>query len=450
MKGDCKMAKSENDIVFVDGVRTPMGKRYGSLSQIHTAAMPYQLVQGLYKRLSGFEEHKNELEDVIIGCNSQIGGGALDIGRVVALSLGLTPVPGLAINRQCASGQTSMWIASSALIAGYGNMFLAGGVEQQSKYAIGSDVAEYEKKEIPTYKESKENPGLFEKSKKTLELYKMTPGLPFAQVLKNYPGFATQMIAADRIAEKYGLTREVLDRYSYLSQVKATKAMKEGKFKNEIIPVHIDKWKDPKTGEVKKDWYYDYDEIIRPDSTLEKMAKLPLVPGCKFLTPGNSCPINDGASITLIARRNYAEKMGWKSRAKILGFGIVGSDPELMLTGPAPAMAKALKRVNMTLKDMNIIEINEAFSSVVVAAGKILTDEYGMKADFGPDGEQAEGGRLNRMGGAIALGHPTACSGSRLVITMLNEMDRQKYSYGIASLCVGLGMGIACVIEREG
>jgi len=443
------MAKNKNDVVFVDGVRTPMGKRNGSLSQIHTAAMPTQLVQGLYKRVTGLEEHKNEIEDIIIGCNSQVGGGALDVGRVVALALGLTPVPGLAINRQCASGQTSMWIANNALLAGYGNMFLAGGVEQQSKYGIGSDAAEWEKKEIQTYKESKDHPGLFEPAKK-VDLYKQLPGLPYEKVLKNYPGFASQMIAADRIAAKWECTRDVLDRYSLLSQQKAAAAMKEGKFKNEILPIAIDKWKDPKTGAVKKDWAYDFDEIIRPDTTLEKLASLPLVPGCKFLTPGNSCPINDGSSMTLLAKREFADKMGWKSRAKILGFGIVGSDPELMLTGPAPAMAKALKRVGMTLKDMEEIEVNEAFSSVVVAAGKILTKEYGMTVDFGPEGEMAVGGRLNRMGGAIALGHPTACSGSRLIITMLSEMERKNYNHGIASLCVGFGMGIACVIEREG
>ena len=434
------MAKSDNDVVFVDGVRTPMGKRRGSLSQIHTALMPYQLVKGMYERLPGFEEHTSELEDVIVGCNSQIGGGALDIGRIVALALGYTTVPGLAINRQCASGQTSMWIASTGLWSGYGEMYLAGGVEQQSKYAIGSDSNEYAKKEIPKYRESKEHPGLYEKTKKTMELYKVTMGAPPGPVLSNYPKFATQIIAADRIGLKWNLTREELDQFGYLSQMKAAKTMNEGKFKNEIIPVHIDKWKNPKTGEVKKDWFYDYDEIIRPNTTYEKMSKLPLVPGCKLLTPGNSCPINDGASMTLLATRAKAEAMGWKPQAKILGYGIVGSDPELMLTGPAYAIAKALKHVNMTLKDMEIIEVNEAFSSVVVAAGKILTDEFGMKVDFGPEGEAAEGGRLNRCGGAIALGHPTACSGSRLVITMLNEMIRENYIYGIASLCVGLGM----------
>ncbi len=444
------MAKAENDVVLIDGVRTPMGKRRGTLSQIHTAEMPYQIIKnGLYKRVKGLEDHAMELEDVIVGCNSQIGGGALDVGRIVALSLKLTTVPGLAINRQCASGQTSMWIASTGLWTGYGNMYLAGGVEQQSKYAIGSDSAEYQKKAVPKYKEDKEHPGLYKKSKKTMELYKMNPGLPFEEVLKNYPNFASQIIAADRIAQKWGLSREELDQYGYLSQVKASKAEKSGKFKNEIIPVHIKKWKNPKTGEVKKDFDYDHDEIIRHGTTLEKMAALKPVPGCTVLTAGNSCPINDGASMTLLASRGYAEKMGWKPRAKILGYGIVGSDPELMLTGPAYSMAKALKKVNMTMKDMEIIEVNEAFASVVVAAGKILTDEFGMKVDFGPEGEAAEGGRLNKMGGAIALGHPTACSGSRLVITMLNEMEREKMSYGIASLCVGLGMGIACVVERE-
>ncbi len=444
------MAKSDKDVVLVDGVRTPMGKRYGSLSQVHTADMPYQIVKnGLFQRLKGLEERGNEIEDVIIGCNSQIGGGALDIGRVVALALGLTTVPGLALNRQCASGETSMWIASTGLWSGYGKMYLAGGVEQQSKYAIGSDAAEYTKKEIPKYNEDKEHPGLYKKAKGTTELYKMVPGLPHPQVLKNYPNFATQIIAADRIAKKWQLTREELDKFGYLSQMKASKASKTGKFKNEIVPVHIDKWKDPKTGETKKDWDYDYDEVIRHDTTLEKMAALRTVPGCEYVTAGNSCPINDGSSMTLISNRAYAESMGWKPRAKILGYGIVGSDPEYMLTGPAPSIVKALKHVNMSLKDMDIIEINEAFASVVVAAGKILSDDYGQKVDFGPEGEAAEGGRLNRCGGAIALGHPTACSGSRLVITMLNEMEREKYSYGVASLCVGLGMGIACVIERE-
>ncbi|NVM28113.1 MAG: thiolase family protein [Candidatus Helarchaeota archaeon] len=444
------MAKAESDVVIVDGVRTPMGKRRGTLSQVHTADMPYQIVKnGLFKRVAGLEEHGSELEDVIVGCNSQIGGGALDIGRVVALALGLTTVPGLAINRQCASGQTSMWIASTGLWAGYGNMYLAGGVEQQSKYAIMSDAAEYTKKEIPKYKKDKEHPDLYRKAKGTLELYKMIPGMPHPQVLKNYPGFATQIIAADRIAKKWEIPRETLDLFGYISQMKASKAEKTGKFKNEIVPVHINKWKDPKTGEVKKNFDYDHDEVIRHGTTLEKMASLRTVPGCEFVTAGNSCPINDGASMTLLATRSYAESMGWKPRAKILGYGVVGSDPEYMLTGPAPSIAKALKHVNMTLKDMEIIEVNEAFASVVIAAGKILTDDYGMKVDFGTEGEAAEGGRLNRMGGAIALGHPTACSGSRLVITMLNEMEREKYTYGIASLCVGLGMGIACVIERE-
>ncbi|NVM04193.1 MAG: thiolase family protein, partial [Candidatus Helarchaeota archaeon] len=344
------MSKSDSDVVFVDGVRTPMGKRRGSLAQLHTAEMPYQIIaNGLFKRNPALEEHKNEIEDVIVGCNSQIGGGALDIGRVVALSLGLTTVPGLAINRQCASGQTSMWIASTGLWAGYGNMYLAGGVEQQSKYAIGSDAAEYSPVEVPKYKESKEHAGLYEKKSKTSTLYKMKAGLPHEMVLKNYPKFATQIIAADRIAQKWNLTREVLDKFGYISQMKAAKAMKEGKFKNEIIPIHIKKWKNPKTDEVKKDWYYDYDEIIRPNTTIEKMASLRVVPGCTVLTAGNSCPINDGASMTLLTTRGKADELGLKPRAKILSYGIVGSDPELMLTGPAPAMAKALKKVDMTI-----------------------------------------------------------------------------------------------------
>ena len=228
--------------------------------------------------------------------------------------------------------------------------------------------------------------------------------------------------------------------------------MREGKFKDEIIPINT------KTKEKGK-FVYDYDEVIRTnvadmgkEAALEKMGSLKTVPGCKFMTAGNSCPTNDGSALFLLASRKKAEELGLKPRARIITYGVVGSDIYHMLTGPAYAMDKAMKRANMTLKDFDTLEVNEAFSSVTISCGKILADELGYdksQCDYTASGELAEGGRVNPNGGAIALGHPTGASGARLPTTMLYEMERKKYTYGMASLCVGFGMGTAVIIERE-
>ncbi|MHA1297964.1 MAG: thiolase family protein [Candidatus Helarchaeota archaeon] len=458
------------DVVVIDAVRTPMGKAGGSLSEIITSEMPVKLVEALFKRNPVLYEHAAEFEDVIIGCCSPIGGAALDLGRVVTLGaqrevdgkkVPLFPVtvPGMHLNRHCASGQTAMLIASMGIWSGMGDLYIAGGVEQQSKYPIGIDANDYIPKEVPKYKESKEHPGLYEKKKKTQTLYKRQMTLPYKGVMENYPTFASQLISADRIAQTWKLTRRQLDEIGYNSQVKATKAMRAGKFKDEIVPIYINKVTYRKTGETKKDFWYDYDEVIRTniadlphEEALAKMGSLKTVPGCKYMTAGNSCPTNDGSSLFLLTSREKAEELGLKPRAKIITYGTVGSDVHHMLTGPAYAMDKAMKKANMTLKDFEIMEVNEAFSSVTIACGKILHDELGYPADqcdFSQDGDFAEGGRVNRCGGAIALGHPTGASGARLPCTMLYEMEREKFTYGIAALCVGFGMGTAVILERE-
>ncbi|MHA1309889.1 MAG: thiolase family protein [Candidatus Helarchaeota archaeon] len=453
-----------NDVVIIDAVRTPMGKRGGSLSEIVTSLMTVKLTEAIFERNPVLYDHAAEFEDIIVGCCSPVGGGALDIGRVTSLGaqkivdgekkpLFPVTVPGLHLNRHCASGQTAMMVASMGIWSGMGDLYIAGGVEQQSKYPIGIDANDYRKVEVPKYKESKEHPGLYEKKKKTRELYERIMALPYEGVMQNYPTFASQLISADRIAQTWHLTREELDKVGWLSQYKATKAMREGKFKDEIVPI---KTKTKERGE----FIYDYDEVIRTnvadwgwEVAKEKMGKLKTVPGCKFMTAGNSCPTNDGASLFLLASRAKAEELGLKPRARIITFGVVGSDVYHMLTGPGYAMDKAMKKANMTLKDFEIMEVNEAFSSVILATGKILHDELGYPAsqtDFTPEGMLAPGDRVNRCGGAIALGHPTGCSGARLPCTMLYEMEREKYSYGIAALCVGFGMGTAVIIEREG
>ncbi|MFX1450233.1 MAG: thiolase family protein [Promethearchaeota archaeon] len=461
---------SPRDVVVIDAVRTPMGKAGGTLSNIVTSQMPVKLTEALFERNPVLYDHAAEFEDVIIGCCSPIGGAALDLGRVVSLGaqkevegkkVPIFPVtvPGVHLNRHCASGQTAMQVASAFIWSNMGDLFIAGGVEQQSKYPIGIDANDYNKVEVPSYRESKENPGLYEKKKKTSTLFKRVMALPYKGVMENYPTFASQLISADRIAQTWGLTRKQLDEIGWLSQKKATDAMRTGKFKDEIIPLYIDKVTYRKTGEVKKDFIYDYDEVIRTNvadwdvnTAIDKMGELKTVPGCKFMTAGNSCPTNDGSSLFLLASREKAEELGLKPRAKILSYGVVGSDVYHMLTGPAYAMDKAMKRANMTLKDMEIMEVNEAFSSVTIACGMILSDELGYsksQSDFSAAGDFAIGGRVNRNGGAIALGHPTGASGARLPCTMLYEMEKEKYTHGIAALCVGFGMGTAVILERE-
>ena len=453
-----------NDVVVIDAVRSPMGKRGGSLGEIVTAEIPIQLVEGLFERNPILYDHAAEFEDVIIGCCSPIGGAALDIGRVVSLgaqkivdgkkqSLFPYTVPGMHLNRHCASGQTAMLIASMGIWSGMGELYVAGGVEQQSKYPIGIDAEiTCPPIKIPKYKEDKDNPGLYRKTRKEKEYFERRLAFPAQGVMENYPDFASQLISADRIAQTWNVTRKELDEIGYYSQIKATNAMRAGKFKDEIVPIKT------KTKE-KGSFVYDFDEVIRTsvadapkEQALEKMNSLKTVPGCKFMTAGNSCPTNDGSALFLLASRQKAEELGLKIRAKIITYGTVGSDIYHMLTGPAYAMDKALKKANMQLKDMDTMEVNEAFSSVTIACGKILHDELGHPAadcDFSNAGDFRIGGKVNPNGGAIALGHPTGASGARLPCTMLYEMEREKYSYGMASLCVGFGMGTAVIIERE-
>jgi len=454
----------ENDVCIIDAVRSPMGKRGGSMSEMVAANIPIQLVEGLFKRNPTMYEHAAEIEDVVIGCCSPLGGAALDIGRIVALGaqkeedgkkVPLLPVtvPGMHLNRHCASGQTGLQVASMGIWSGMGEIYIAGGVEQQSKYPIGIDAeVGTPPVKIPKYKESKDTPGLYRKTRKEKEYFERKLALPPNGVLENYSSFSSQLISADRIAQTWKIERSELDQIGWWSQFKATKAMREGKFKDEIIPINT------KTKEKGK-FVYDFDEVIRTkiadmgeQAGVEKMGTLKTVPGCKAMTAGNSCPTNDGSSLMLLASRRKANELGLKIRARILTYGVVGSDIYHMLTGPAYAMDKALKRADLQLKDMAHMEVNEAFSSVTIACGKILADELGhdkSQCDFSVAGEFGEGGRVNPLGGAIALGHPTGASGCRLPTTMLYEMERKKQSYGLASLCVGFGMGTCVVIERE-
>ncbi|MBI4361602.1 MAG: thiolase family protein [Euryarchaeota archaeon] len=385
--------------VIVDCVRTPIGKKNGKLSGVRADQMVVHLLNSLLERT---KIEPKMVEDVIVGCNTPIGECALDVARTSVLASNFPyDVPGVTLNRQCASGMQSLHFAAMEIATGYGDIVIAGGVEKQSLYAIGMDA-------------------MFPQ-----------PTPPHPNIAKKYK-FRDQGSSAELIAQKYNLGREAMDQFALWSHQKAARAIREGRFKREIVPIEAPQKEGPPI-------VVDTDENVRPDTTLEKMAALkPVFKVGGSVTAGNSCPINDGSCLVMLASRRVAEELGLRPRARFRSMAVVGVDPVTMLLGPAPAMKKALRRAEMTLDQMQLMEVNEAFSSVVLAAG----------ADLGLD--YSRDPRLNVNGGAIALGHPTACSGARLVTTMLHEMERTSLRYGIASLCVGFGMGIATVVERPG
>ena len=392
--------KEMKEVVIVEALRTPIGKRGGKLSTVRADDLVVTLLNEVVKRTT---VNPLEIEDVLIGCNTQIGECALDVARTSVLASDLPyDIPGVSLNRQCASGMQAVQFAAMEIMTGNADIAIGGGVEKQSKYTIMMD-AQFPEVTMP-------NP-------KTMKKYR----------------FANQGVSAEMIAKKYNLTREQLDKFALWSHQKAVRAIQEGRFKREIVPVEA-----PSPQKGAPSTIVDTDECPRPDTTLEKMATLkPAFMANGIITAANSCPTNDGACVMMLASREKAQELGLKARATIKSMAVVGVDPVLMLLGPAPATKKALKRTGMTLDQMDIIECNEAFSPVVLAAG------IDLGVDFSSDP------RLNPNGGAIALGHPTGSSGARLITTMLHELERTNKKYGVATLCVGFGMGIATIIGRD-
>lgn len=393
------------EVVIVDAVRTASGKRNGQLSQCRSDDMLAECLKALVDRT---KIDSNLIEDVVIGCNTQFGDQAGNLARVALLEAGYPiSVAGVTLNRFCASGMTGVQFAATEIMTGNADFTVGGGVENMSKYAMG--VADG-----------------------------VVNSLAGAKLYKKYP-ITNMGLAGEAVGEKYKIPREQMDKFALWSHQKAIAAIDAGKFKNEIIPVPDVKQADGTKKMVVKD---EGARRVPEETSLEKLGKLPpaFKPPTGKVTAGNSSSINDQAAALLLASREAADEHGLKARAKIRSMAVIGVDPVIALTGPAPVSAKALKRAGLTLKDMGVIEINEAFASVCIATGM----EWGIKfEDFIQDK------RINPCGGAIALGHPLGCSGARLITTMLNEMERRNAQYGLATLCVGMGQGIATVIERE-
>jgi acetyl-CoA acyltransferase len=400
------------EAVIVDIVRTAGGRRNGALSGWHPVDLAAETLKALAERNNLDPE---QVDDVIMGCVMQAGAQSLNVGRNAVLAAGWPEsVPSTTVDRQCGSSQQSAHFAAQGVMAGAYDIVVAAGVEVMSLVPMGASVGS-------------------------------NFGFPFGaaalryldvELIPGHKGMVMQGISAEIIANENDLTREDLDAFSARSQELAEKAADEGRFDNEIIPVRS-KIKDKESGAIKElDEMVTRDEGIRPGTTVESLGKLKpaFLPDGK-VTAGNSSQITDGASAALIMSAEKAKELGLTPRARFHTFSVAGVDPVRMLTGPIPATTKALDRSGLTPADIDHVEINEAFASVVLAWQKAH--------NFDMD-------RVNPNGGAIALGHPLGCSGTKLMATMLNELERTGGRYGLQTMCEGGGMANATIIERLG
>ncbi len=392
--------------VIVDAVRTAGGKRNGKLSGWHPADLAAEVLRALVER--------NDLdpalvEDVIMGCVMQVGAQSLNIGRNAVLAAGWPEeVPATTIDRQCGSSQQAAHFGAQGVMAGAYDIVVASGVEVMSMVPMGASAMV---KDV---------------------------GFPFGPNVglryADQGGLVPQGISAELIADKWGLSREDLDAFSAESQQRALRATEEGRFENEIIVVKA-KPRDKETGDlIPSDEMVTSDEGIRAGTTAETLANLkPAFKPDGKVTAGNSSQITDGASAALIMSEEKAKELGLKPRARFHTFALAGVDPITMLTGPIPATHKALAKSGLTMADIDLVEINEAFASVVLAWQK----------EF-----DADMSKVNVNGGAIALGHPLGSSGTKLLATLLNELERTGGRYGLQTMCEGGGMANATIIER--
>lgn len=392
-----------------DGLRSPFGRHAGALASVRPDDLLAEVMRALIAR-NPFDQR--EYEDVVMGCTNQAGEDARNLARHAALLAGLPQeVPGLTVNRLCGSGLAAVLDAHRMVRAGEGELIIAGGAESMSRapFVIAKSESPYSRE---------------------FRAFDSTIGarFPNPKVEKEY-GCDTMPETADNVAEKLGITREEADTYAARSQALYEKARADGFFAEEIHPIEVSQ------GRKKPAKLVDQDEHPRPDSDMAALSKLrPLFEG-GVVTAGNASGVNDGAAALLIGTEAVGKKYDIKPRARILSGAVAGVEPRLMGVGPVEACKKALARAGLTLDDMDVIEINEAFASQVLGCAKMLG------LDFNDP-------RLNPNGGAIAVGHPLGASGARLTLTALRQLERTGKRYALVSLCIGLGQGVASVIER--
>ncbi len=374
---------------IVDAVRTPFGRRNGILKDVRPDDLAAQTLKQLVSRT---HTDPAVIEDVRMGCVTQVGEQGLNIGRLAPLIAGFpVEVPGAAVNRMCASSLETVNQAAQAIKAEMHDVVIAAGVESMSRVPMGSDGSTF--------------------SDNLLAQYQIVP----------------QGISAELIAQKWQLNRDELDAYSYQSHMRAISSQHEGYFEKETFDVPVSD-ADNKVRTVR------VDEGPRPETSIEKMGTLrPAFKPDGVVTAGNSSQITDGASALLLASEEAVKRYGYSPRARVVAMSVVGVDPVMMLTGPIPATRKVLDKAGLRVDDIDVFEVNEAFASVVLAWGK----------EYNPDWA-----KVNPHGGAIAIGHPLGASGGRLVMTALNHLEETHGRYGLITMCIGWGMGVATIIER--
>lgn len=377
------------DVVIVEAVRTPIGKRDGSLKDVHPVML---LAATLRELVTRAKIDPAVVEDIVSGCVMQVGEQSLNIARNAALAAGFPiEVPATTVDRQCGSGQQAIHFAANLIQSGVVDVAIGAGVESMSRIPLGTSIK--------------------------------AGGHPFPPELTERYALTHQGLSAEMIADKWNLSREDLDAFGLRSHRLAVKAWAEGAFDREIFPVKL-----PGDGTLTRD------EGPRPDTSLEKLATLKSAfkPDGK-ITAGSSSQISDGSAAVLLTTPEKARELGLTPRARIVAQKVVGVDPVLMLTGPIPATQQILKKAGLKLDDIDLVEINEAFASVVLAWEKELHPDMN---------------KVNVNGGAIALGHPVGSSGARLMVTLLHELERRKARYGLQTMCCGGGIGTATIIER--
>lgn len=385
--------------VIVDTLRTPLGKRNGRLKDWHPVDLAGVALRELVAR-TGIDP--TQIDDVIMGCVMQVGEQSLNIARNAVLAAGLPEtIPGTTVDRQCGSSQQAAHFAAQGVMAGAYDIVIAAGVEVMTRVPMGSAVAD----------------GKY--------------GYPFGPMVSaRYApdgGLVPQGISAEMIADKWSITREDMDRFAARSQAYAARATAQGRFEREILPVLDSEGILMTSDEGIRDSPYEKLQTLKPAFRSEEEGGR--------VTAGNSSQITDGASAMLIMSEEKCRALGLTPRARFVNFGLAGDNPQLMLTAPIPATQKALQRAGLTMADMDLTEINEAFASVVLAWEKELHPDMN---------------KVNVNGGAIALGHPLGASGTRLMTTLLNELERTGGRYGLQTMCEGGGMANATIIERLG
>jgi acetyl-CoA acetyltransferase family protein len=379
------MAINPREPVIVEAVRTPIGRKEGAFKDVRPDDLAAVAVQEILKR-TGIDPQL--IEDVVLGCVTQRGEQGGNIARLIALTAGLpVTTAGTSVNRLCGSGQQAVVFAAQEVAMGVVDVVLGGGVESMTREPMGSDMDK-----------------------------------PLNPKLTGMYEIVWQGESAERIADRWGISRRELDEFSLESHKKLARAQDEGRLDSQIAPVDVD-------GQT-----VTQDEGVRRDSSLEKLASLaPAFRPDGKITAGNSSQISDGAAMLLITTRQKAKELGLKPRAQLLGTAVTGVDPTIMLTGPIPTTQKVLEKTGLSLGDIDLIEINEAFASVPIAWGRELDVDWE---------------KVNVNGGAIAHGHPLGATGAILLTKTLYELERQDKQLGLVTMCIGFGQGIATVIER--